>query len=348
LWAIDEKPTGSKDPYALRRAALGVIRIVLENDPPIGLSSLYTSALLNYVEKAEDDIAEEAKRIFEQKDVTYYEWYELAHERIASIFLNFDGVMESVLGLIERHDPIDREHEAIRNIVPVVLDRAESISALVSARRIAYGAIPDATGEDRKLARTTLPILQRSVQSALDEFCRQRLEFDADRLKVHLREEGARHDLIDAVFALPGQDDLLMIVRRVEALGRFLDTDDGQNLLTSYRRAANILRIEERKDGREYREEPDHALVHKQGQAEERRLLAVIESVEAHLDKHLKLEDFEGAMAALAQLRPAVDAFFDHVTVNVDDRELRENRLRLLNRIRQAMHLVADFSKVGG
>ncbi|MDQ0324761.1 glycyl-tRNA synthetase beta chain [Rhodopseudomonas julia] len=227
FWAIDEKPTGSKDPFALRRAALGVIRIVLENGVRLPLLPLFS----------------------------------------------------------------------------------------------------------KRLDETTSADL---------------LAFFADRLKVHLRDQGARHDLIDAVFALPGQDDLLMIVRRVEALAGLLASDDGQNLLTSYRRAANILRAEEKKDGKSYTGEPDHALIHEKGEAAERELLAVIESVEVHVEKHLKLEDFSGAMGSLAELRPAVDAFFDHVTVNADDAQLRENRLTLLNRIREAMHGVADFSKIGG
>ncbi|WP_414831884.1 glycine--tRNA ligase subunit beta [Afifella sp. YEN Y35] len=227
FWAIDEKPTGSKDPFALRRAALGVIRIVLENGLRLPLLPLFS----------------------------------------------------------------------------------------------------------KRLNETTSADL---------------LAFFADRLKVHLRDQGARHDLIDAVFALPGQDDLLMIVRRVEALAGLLASDDGQNLLTSYRRAANILRAEEKKDGKSYTGEPDHALIHEKGEAAERELLAVIESVEVHVEKHLKLEDFSGAMASLAELRPAVDAFFDHVTVNAEDTKLRENRLKLLNRIREAMHGVADFSKIGG
>ncbi|MCT8266986.1 glycine--tRNA ligase subunit beta [Afifella sp. JA880] len=227
FWAIDEKPTGSKDPFALRRAALGVIRIVLENGLRLPLLPLFS----------------------------------------------------------------------------------------------------------KRLDETTSADL---------------LAFFADRLKVHLRDQGARHDLIDAVFALPGQDDLLMVVRRVEALAGLLASDDGQNLLTSYRRAANILRAEEKKDGKSYTGEPDHALIHEKGEAAERELLAVIENVEAHVEKHLKLEDFSCAMASLAELRPAVDAFFDHVTVNAEDTNLRENRLKLLNRIREAMHGVADFSKIGG
>jgi hypothetical protein len=173
------------------------------------------------------------------------------------------------------------------------------------------------------------------------------LSFFADRLKVHLRETGARHDLIDAVFALPGQDDLLMIVRRVEALGKFLDTDDGQNLLVGYRRAANILRDEEKRDAKSYDEPPDAALIAR-GEPEEQALFAAMQAAEAKAREAVAAEDFEAAMRALAKLRPAVDAFFDKVTVNADDPALRENRLKLLNMLRQATLAVADFSRIGG
>jgi glycyl-tRNA synthetase beta chain len=176
-------------------------------------------------------------------------------------------------------------------------------------------------------------------------FVNDLLSFFADRLKVHLRDQGARHDLIDAVFSLGGQDDLLMIVRRVEALGRFLDTEDGKNLLAGVKRATNILRIEEKKDSTRYDQAPDPALY---AQDEERALATAIDRAKAETSAAVAREDFEGAMAAMARLRPAVDAFFDHVTVNTDDSRLRANRLRLLNEIRQATRAVADFSRIEG
>jgi glycyl-tRNA synthetase beta chain len=233
FWAIDEKPTGSKDPYALRRAALGVIRIVLENDVRLKLNDVTHAAL--------------------QK------WRQL------------------------------RTHG---------------------------GA---------------------NIQESL-------LAFFADRLKVHLRDQGARHDLVDAVFALGG-DDLLMIVRRVEALGRFLDTEDGEHLLTGTKRAVNILRIEEKKDSRTFDQPPDASLLQ---QNEEKALAKTVDEVERAAAAAVAREDFEAAMAAMAKLRAPVDAFFDHVTVNTDDPALRENRLRLLNRIRSTTLAVADFSKIEG
>ena len=224
FWAIDEKPTGSKDPYALRRAALGVIRLVLDNKIRMPLLAVFAKA------------------------------------------------------------------------------RA------------------DANGRDL-------------------------LSFFRDRLKVQLREQGARHDLVDAVFALEGQDDLVLIVRRIEALAKFLETDDGKNLLAGVKRATNILRIEEKKDKLEYTEAPDGALLQ---QAEEKELAAAIGVAKLEADLAIVREDFAAAMTAMAKLRPHVDAFFDKVTVNVDDVVLRANRLRLLNEIRVATRTVADFSRIEG
>ncbi len=169
------------------------------------------------------------------------------------------------------------------------------------------------------------------------------LAFFADRLKVQLREQGARHDLVDAVFALGGQDDLLMIVRRVEALGKFLETDDGKNLLAGIKRASNILGIEEKKDKRSFDGAPDAALY---SLGEEKALAKAIGEVKAEASAAVAKEDFAAAMSAMAKLRPPVDAFFDKVRVNDDDAKVRENRLKLLNEIRSATRAVADFSKI--
>ncbi|MBV9260190.1 MAG: glycine--tRNA ligase subunit beta [Pseudolabrys sp.] len=216
FWAIDEKPTGSKDPFALRRAALGVIRIVIDNNLRLPLN---------------------------------------------------------------------------------------------------------------KFAKGDL------------------LPFFADRLKVQLREQGARHDLGDAVFALDGQDDLLLIVRRVEALGKFLDTEDGKNLLAGVKRASNILRIEEKKDNTSYAGTPDTKLL---SVPEEKALAQTIAVARKDASAAIAKEDFAAAMSAMAKLRAPVDAFFDKVTVNADDKAVRENRLKLLNEIREATRAVADFSRIEG
>ena len=250
FWAIDEKPTGSGDPYQLRRAALGVIRIVLENDLRLPL------------EKAIEGI-------------------EAEHNKQ-------DRFVEISKKPGEAHD--------------------DYLRRIWSARR---GVI----------------------------------EFFADRLKVHLREKGARHDLIDAVFSLGGQDDLALIVKRVEALGEFLQTDDGANLLTGVKRAQNILSIEEKKDKASYAGTYEVALLKDK---EELALAAAIESVKQDTKAAIEVENFAGAMRALAELRAPVDAFFDHVTVNVDESKLRENRLRMLSEIRSATLTVADFTKIAG
>ena len=173
------------------------------------------------------------------------------------------------------------------------------------------------------------------------------LSFFFDRLKVQLREQGARHDLVDAVLAQQGEghDDLLLTVRRVEALGKFLGTEDGKSLLAGVKRASNILRIEEKKDGTTYHGKPDQ---HLYLQPEERELASAIHSSKDEAAKAVAAEDFERAMAVIARLRPHVDAFFEKVTVNVPASDRRENRLKLLNEIRDATKAVADFSKIEG
>ena len=282
FWAIDEKPTGSKDPFALRRAALGVIRIILDGELRISFWRMLSDVL--------------------------------EREMIGSGSASMEGSE-----YIFEHVILVRDRELSRNKYRRT-DRAWSFDE-----------------ENTFIAES-----RRHVSEDL-------LSFFADRLKVHLRDEGARHDLIDAVFALSGQDDLLMIVRRVEALATFLDSDDGANLLTGYRRAANILRDEEKKDGAgAFDEAPDHHLIEARGEAAERALFHVMQAAEGHAREHVAAEDFEGAMRALAELRPAVDAFFDEVTVNADDPALRVNRLKLLNMLRQATLTVADFSRIGG
>ncbi len=231
FFGIGLPPTGSKDPFALRRAALGVIRLLLEN----GLSM---------------------------------------------------------------------------PLIPVI----------EAARRLYHVDLP------------------KHDSSAL-------LTFFAERLKVQQREKGVRHDLIDAAFAVSGDDDLQRLIKRVTALQAFIESPDGANLLIGYRRAANILRIEERKDACSYRDAPDPALF---AQEEERALFAALRDARKKAATALSREDFVAAMRALATLRPRVDAFFDHVTVNTDEPALRANRLRLLNAIREAVDAVADFSKIEG
>jgi glycyl-tRNA synthetase beta chain len=237
FWAIDEKPTGSKDPYALRRAALGVLRIILDNRLPINLRSLVESHLEHSF-----------------------------------------------------HKPYLSEASRIDNL----------------------------------------------------------MAFFEDRLKVQLRDQHARHDLVDAVLeigSLVEGEAATLVVDRVTALGKFLDTEDGKNLLVGFRRAANILRDEEKRDKRLYSDEPSEKLF---SLPEEKSLFSSIQAAEQAAATALSKNDYESAMAAIAKLRAPVDAFFDKVTVNADDPKLRKNRLKLLDRIRAATRAIADFSKIGG
>jgi glycyl-tRNA synthetase beta chain len=188
-------------------------------------------------------------------------------------------------------------------------------------------------------------ILDKGRRLGLGPCGQDLLSFFADRLKVYLKDQGKRHDLIDAVFALGNQDDLVMIVKRVEALSSFLETDDGKNLLAGVKRASNILRIEEKKDGTSFDGEVDAARLVKD---EEKALNAAITEAVGLARASIAREDFASAMSAIAKLRAPVDAFFEKVTVNDPDAGLRENRLRLLNRIRAATAEVADFSKIEG
>jgi glycyl-tRNA synthetase beta chain len=280
FWSIDEKPTGSKDPYALRRAAIGLIRILLENNIKSSLS-----VWIGFVAEV--------------------------HKQQKMQYSSLSNLTEAIKAFGSAGLYGDELVAALEKIIP---DMAKA-----SARR--------------ELAQSELP-----WQDDL-------LAFFADRLKVQLRDQGARHDLVDAVFSLGGQDDLLLVVRRVEALGKFLDSDDGKNLLAGTKRASNILAIEEKKDKRTFDGAPDPALY---SLGEEKALAKAIGQVKAEAGAAVAKEDFASAMSAMAKLRPAVDAFFEHVKVNDDDPKVRENRLKLLNEIRSATRAVADLSKIEG
>lgn len=281
FWAIDEKPTGSKDPYALRRAALGVIRSILSANLRLSIvSDFMASAIALAVMSAE--------------------------------FAN-SGLIDALKSVGEITRKGFSKQEA-----------AELIHKVTSAHSDGHKA---------------------SIIAKFGEVKNDLLAFFADRLKVYLKDQGARHDLIDAVFSLGGQDDLLMIVRRVDALSKFLDSDDGKNLLAGVKRASNILKIEEKKDNRSFNGLPNPQLLI---QGEERDLHRAVSAAEANARKAVENEDFGAAMTAIAKLRGPVDAFFDKVTVNADDPSFRENRLKLLNRIRAATLAVADFSKIEG
>jgi glycyl-tRNA synthetase beta chain len=309
FWAMNEKPTGSKDPYGLRRSALGVISLVLENQIRLGLRRAFHQAAWL-----------QAEQLVDSGKAHYLYAKEIDGEAI-------EGWV-SYLGCLETSSDRTRERAGF---VEIVCDGGCDIFVDETAANV----------EGNFLYKG----LRDFERAGLIEFLPSLLAFFADRLKVQLREQGARHDLVDAVFALEGQDDLLLVVRRVEALGKFLDTEDGKNLLAGTKRAANILRIEEKKDGREFVGKPDPS---RYRQDEEWALAKAIDAAKAEASTAVAREDFGAAMSAMAKLRPHVDAFFDKVTVNVDDKPVRENRLRLLNEIREATRAVADFSKIEG
>ena len=283
FWSIDEKPTGSKDPYALRRAALGVIRIILDNNLRLPLGQIVSTRLVTGVVRDHRGALVEKERALPEK---------LAQMGSA--------VLEQIGALVS-----DRVNE-----------HRESVETLKARAETAQAVAADLMG------------------------------FFADRLKVQLRDSGARHDLVDAVLALPGQDDLLMVVRRVEALGAFLDSEDGKNLLAGYRRAANILRAEEKKDGAgAFAAAADAAAL---TQPEEKALAEALGAAETKVSEAVGKEDFGGAMRVIASLRGPVDAFFEKILVNDPDTVLRLNRLRLLAQLRRVTEMVADFGKVAG
>ncbi len=278
FWMLGEKPTGSKDPFALRRAALGIVRIILENEIRVSLA---------------DELSESCLWVWNTQ-------------------------------LFERSDKIQDVLQKLK------ADFGETNLVNAYAENLRSALEGDTSEEEWNS--------WKPVQSDL-------LSFFADRLKVYLRDKGVKHDLVDAVFALPGQDDLLLIVRRVDALAEFLVTDDGANLLAGTKRAANILRIEEKKDKTTYAGAPDASLFESD---EEKALASEINVARDAAAKAVGQEDFAAAMAAIAKLRGPVDAFFEKVTVNSEDNKVRENRLKLLAEIRTALQGVADFSKIEG
>ena len=237
--------------------------------------------------------------------------------------------------------------------VSVAVALADKLDALTSFWAI--GEKPTGSRDPFALRRAALGIIRILVENGirlpLGAFFKagDLMDFFADRLKVQVREKGGRHDVVDAVFALGGEDDLVRLLARVEALQAFLGTEAGKNLLTAYGRAANIVRAEEKKDKALAARIAGAPAVDLLEQAEEKAVVVALAEVERTLRPALKAEDFAGAMAALAGLRAPIDAFFEKVTVNVTDRpDLRLNRLRLLNQIRTTMDQVADFSKIEG
>jgi glycyl-tRNA synthetase beta chain len=281
FWAIDEKPTGSKDPFALRRAALGVIRLVLENELELNLKKMLTK--------------------------------EIAFRYGFSVF-----------------GPLSKPY----------LDALESASAKDE----------DLLAEDiRNAYEEILPDLEAHVieesATATSNPAKNLLSFFHDRLKVYLKDEGISHDVIDASLAMPGNDDLLLLVNRAKALAAFLKTDDGVNLIQGFKRANNILSQAEDKDGVEY---SFGAEVKFADTDEEKALFKALDAADAKIAPAMAAEDFGAAMSAMADLRAPIDAFFNTVQINADSAVLRRNRLNLLHRIRTICLSVADLRKLEG
>ncbi len=278
FWAIDEKPTGSKDPFALRRAALGVIRLVLENDVRMPLDRFFDSQLLRAESAANGALPEET--------------------------------VNSLLQEIAEHGVFGSAFEAVK----------ESLGG--------------------SLAEAFLN-LEKKVPDTSDDL----LSFFHDRLKVFLRDQGIRHDVIDACIAMEGNDDLTLLVKRARALEDFLKTEDGTNLLQGFKRANNILSQAEEKDGVEYSYGADRKFAEDDA---ETALFDALEAGGAAISPAIEAEDFAAAMRGMAALRAPIDAFFEAVQVNADSDIVRRNRLNLLSQIRQVCGQVADLTKVEG
>ncbi len=278
FWAIDEKPTGSKDPFALRRSALGVIRLIVNNDLRLRLDRFFDSQLVR-AESAINDALPET---------------------------NVRDLLEEIA-----------EHGVFGASFQTVKEKLEGLPA------------------------TAFLELEKKVPDASDDL----LSFFHDRLKVFLRDEGIRHDVIDACIAMEGNDDLNLLVKRARALNAVIATEDGENLVQGFKRANNILSQAEEKDGVEYSYGADVKFAETDS---EKALFAALDAAEAKIDPALKAEDFPAAMAAMAELRGPVDAFFEDVQVNTDNDILRRNRLNLLSQIRKVCSSVADLTRIEG
>jgi glycyl-tRNA synthetase beta chain len=284
FWAIDEKPTGSSDPFALRRAALGFIRVLLERKLRLPLVGMIASHLkLAVLQGAHRNQREQVQRTAE-----FVETQSRLQKTGIALPLEVMRRLPDPNWAVEQPEVAEKAGYLIANLIAVL----------------------------------------------------------ADRLKVQLREQGKRHDLVDAVFAL-GDDDLVRIVARVEALDAFLKTEDGANLLAGYKRAANILAAEEKK-GKGLSEADAAAPIDKAllKEPQEQALAAALEVAAPKARAAVEAEDFTGAMKALSGLRGPVDAFFEHVLVNADEDALRTNRLKLLAGFSAALSAVADFSRI--
>ncbi|MGR3467208.1 MAG: glycine--tRNA ligase subunit beta, partial [Shimia sp.] len=300
FWAIDEKPTGSKDPFALRRAALGVMRTVLENDLRISLYEMVLGARAGLLRQA----LRSFRLLIGVIDVNA--------EKVDT----FSGETNTPYRLATPADEVAAVSNEWRHGVAVVGRNA--VGRTVYEREL--GEVPLRVADDL-------------------------LSFFHDRLKVYLRDKGIRHDVIDACIAMPGNDDLVLLVKRAEALQTFMATEDGENLVQGFKRANNILIQAEEKDGVEYSFGADRKFA---DDPTEEALFDALDRADATIKPAMEAEDFAKAMEAMAALRAPIDAFFEAVQINTDAQAVRRNRLNLLHRIRQTCLQVADLTRLEG
>jgi glycyl-tRNA synthetase beta chain len=311
FWAIDEKPTGSKDPFALRRAALGVIRLVLENKKTVTFEDVLIETFGRFHE------AEMVKEIGQMRDRLYHDI--LSGQLTA-------GELNAATG---RNDDFVHENEFVKAALSTNARLTNEQELAVEKRLEAFGS---SVGGN---------LWRNEIVPKMTDL----LSFFHDRLKVYLKDEGVSHDVIDASLAMPGNDDLLLLVNRAKALAAFLKTDDGVNLIQGFKRANNILSQAEDKDGVEY---SFGAEVKFADTDEEKALFKALDAADAKIAPAMAAEDFGAAMSAMADLRAPIDAFFNTVQINAESAVLRRNRLNLLHRIRTICLSVADLRKLEG
>lgn len=324
FWAIDEKPTGSKDPFALRRAALGVIRIVLENDIRLDTSTVFSASLQKAIEARAGLINE------------------------LSFLSSVDGEGE-IWEEFWAHDPNyvvkDEDDEPPLIFNKVAFERlADFYEAGELARSLDTFFTRLNVDPPEATRSNNMPSHPRRLQSRQVSLS-SLLSFIHDRLKVYLKDQGIRHDIIDACIAMPNNDDINLLVKRARALSETLKTDDGENLIQGFKRANKMLSAEEEKDGVEYSYGADVKFAETD---EERSLFAALDTAETTIKPAMESQDFATAMSAMATLRTPIDAFFEAVQINSDNPTVRRNRLNLLSRIRTICSSVADLTKIEG
>ncbi|HWY62999.1 MAG TPA: glycine--tRNA ligase subunit beta [Rhizomicrobium sp.] len=312
FFTADERPTGSSDPFALRRGCLGFLRIVTENG--------YRLNILEFIDGS-------IKSILTSEAIRPRADWSSEGVPLIDLLIGTRSMREMLVKADAIENPLVFAQQVVNFQVSRDIQREEIINYVLGE-----------TADRSSIAGFRVEQLREKTRRLL-------LEFFADRLKVALKEKGVRHDLIDAVFALGHEDDLVRLVARVEALQAFLKTDDGANLLAGYKRAANILKAEEKKDAKTFISEVNEGLL---AALPEKNLFAALAKAKAGIAPALEKEDFASAMRQMAALRVPVDAFFDGVKVNDEDPRLRENRLNLLAALRAALHQVADFSRIEG